>query len=66
MKNKLDEQLRGLQHAMNRREASRVEKTARQAGVPDCNVYRQNDEIVCRTCGLRWETREEQPPCPRS
>jgi len=26
---------------------------------------RQGDEYFCRKCGMRWDVREERPPCPK-
>jgi hypothetical protein len=34
---------------------------------PDCHapVVVESDEYVCRSCLLRWDLREERPPCRR-
>lgn len=35
---------------------------------PDCHapVVVESDEYVCRLCLLRWDLREERPPCRKS
>ena len=29
-----------------------------------CNIFTQQDEKYCSTCGLRWSADKEKPPCP--
>ena len=26
----------------------------------------ESDELVCRDCRMRWDRREDRPPCPKS
>ena len=28
----------------------------------DCRALRENDEIACSRCALRWDVRDENPP----
>lgn len=30
-----------------------------------CGHRQEGDEHMCPGCGLRWDLREDRPPCPR-
>lgn len=41
-----------------------VQAAVEYAGL-NCSVERQEDEMVCAECGLRWGATEDKPDCPQ-
>lgn len=31
---------------------------------PGCSIRQESDEYFCIQCRMRWDVREDQPPCP--
>lgn len=62
---------RGAVNARKRSEAEQylAQQSAAHADVKraatQCGQRQEGDEYVCPGCSLRWDTREDRPPCPK-